>query len=141
MELIRLTKEHMPLLWPLQVAYKEEIGEDRPGQAEYERLSAAIAGGRILFYGALDGAHLSGCCSIAPVFSTFTCETGGVFEDFYILPECRHTGLARCLLRFAREDSGVRSLTVGCADCDLPMYRALGFTVRLGTLLALEEDA
>ena len=61
-----------------------------------------------------------------------------MFEDFYIRPEYRHQGIARALARFAFAESGVSSLTVGCADCDLPMYRSLGFTVPLGNLLAYE---
>ena len=61
-----------------------------------------------------------------------------MFEDFYIRPACRHRGAARGLLRFAYADSGVSTLTVGCADCDLEMYRALGFSISLGNLLAFE---
>ena len=60
------------------------------------------------------------------------------FEDFYIVPENRRKGIAREIVRFAYENSGVESLTVACADCDLDMYGALGFTIRLGNLLALE---
>ena len=62
----------------------------------------------------------------------------GVFEDFYIRPAYRHQGTARRLVAFAYRESGVSSLTVGCADCDVRMYRALGFTAALGNLLALE---
>ena len=42
------------------------------------------------------------------------------------------------LVQLARTDSGVSSLTVGCADCDKAMYTALGFTVQLGNLLAYD---
>ena len=62
----------------------------------------------------------------------------GVFEDFYILPGYRHKGIARQLVLFARRESGVSSLTVCCADCDVPMYEALGFSVPLGNLLAFD---
>ena len=71
-------------------------------------------------------------------FSTYDYAPCGVFEDFYIRPAFRHKGVARELVRFARADSGVGSLTVGCADCDMVMYEALGFSVRLGNLLAYE---
>ncbi len=27
-------------------------------------------------------------------------------------------------------------MTVGCADCDLAMYKALGFTIPIGNMLA-----
>lgn len=60
-------------------------------------------------------------------------------EDFYIEPECRHRGIARKLLEFSATQSGVGSLTVGCADCDVEMYRALGFSLKLGNMLAYGE--
>ena len=59
-------------------------------------------------------------------------------KDFYIRPAYRHTGTARRLVRFAYRESGVSTLTVGCADCDVEMYKALGFSVPLGNLLAYE---
>lgn len=43
------------------------------------------------------------------------------------------------LVRFAREESGVSTLTVGCAPCDRGMYEAIGFRVPLGTLLAWSD--
>ena len=70
-------------------------------------------------------------------FSTFDYSASGVFEDFFILPEYRHRGIARKLVEYAYRESGVSSMTVGCADCDLEMYKALGFTIPLGNLLAL----
>lgn len=125
-------------LWQLQLAYKKEIGEDEPAFEARDRLSAAMKAGSIEFYGAWDGDKLVGCCSITKGFSTFNYGMSGVFEDFYIVPECRHKGIARELVCFAYENSGVQSLTVGCADCDLEMYEALGFAVKLGNLLAFE---
>ena len=125
-------------LWQLQLAYKKEIGEDTPSLEERDRLSLAMNTGIIEFYGAWDEYKLVGCCSISKGFSTFNYGISGVFEDFYIVPENRRKGIARKLVRFAFEKSGVDTLTVGCADCDLDMYGALGFTIRLGTLLALE---
>ena len=61
-----------------------------------------------------------------------------MFEDFYIRVDYRHRGIARQLVQFAYQESGVSSLTVGCADCDVPMYQALGFSIPLGNLLAFE---
>ena len=125
-------------LWRLQLAYKIEIGENEPPIEAQDRLSVAIKDGSIEFYGAWDGDKLVGCCSISKVFSTFNYGMSGVFEDFYIISEYRHKGIAHALVRFAYENSGVESLTVGCADCDLEMYGALGFAIKLGNLLALE---
>ena len=123
-------------LWELQLRYKAEIGEDEPQAQDKERLARAMEAGQILFYGAWDGNVPVGCCSVTKGFSTFDYRPCGVLEDFYIRPEYRRRGIARELIRFAHRASGVSSLTVGCADCDLGMYQALGFTVPLGNLLA-----
>ena len=120
----------------LHTAYKLEIGEDVPSDADFEALAAAIGAGRIRFFGCEDESMPVGCCSVTTGFSTFNYGQSGVFEDFYILPEYRHRGIARGLVAYAAGQSGVQSLTVGCADCDLEMYKALGFSIRLGNLLA-----
>ena len=62
----------------------------------------------------------------------------GSIDNVSVDPAYRRQGIARKLVRFAYGDSGVSSLTVGCADCDQKMYGALGFSVRLGNLLAFE---
>lgn len=125
-------------LWELQRLYKAEIGEDAPDSEAKDRLAKAVEEERICFFGAWDGDALIGCCSVTAGFSTFDYQPSGVFEDFYLRPAYRHKGIARELVRFARRESGVSSLTVGCADCDLAMYQSLGFTVPLGKLLAFE---
>lgn len=119
--------------------YKADIGEEMPAEADIESLQRAISDGRICFYGAECDGRLVGCCSVCVVYSTFNYAPSGVFEDFYILPEYRHRGIARELANFAYRESGVRSMTVGCADCDLDMYRALGFDIPLGSLLSRTE--
>ena len=125
-------------LWELQKLYKAEIGEEEPAKEHRERLARAIEEDRILFYGAWEESVLVGCCSITIGFSTFDYNMSGLFEDFYIRPEYRHQGLARQLVRFAYRESGVSSLMVGCADCDVQMYQALGFTIPLGNMLAFQ---
>lgn len=80
-------------------------------------------------------------CSVTLGFSTYCYDTSGVFEDFYILPEERHRGIARALAVYARRESGVRTLTVGCAPADRAMYEAIGFSVSLGELLAWDASS
>ncbi len=138
MEYIRITNGNMDGLKALHIGYKQEIGEEPPTDENFASLSEAMKKGRILFYGCADEGRLIACCSITPTYSTFNYQTGGVFEDFYIVPEYRHKGIARQLVRFAYQESGVGSLTVGCADCDIKMYQALGFTISLGNLFAFE---
>ena len=102
-------------------------------------MADAVDKGRILFYGAWNENTLIGCCSVTVGFSTFDYMLSGVFEDFYICSAWRHQGIARQLVRFAYRESGVSSLTVGCADCDVQMYQALGFSIPLGNLLAFDR--
>ena len=134
----RLHSSQIDPLWELHRLYKAEIGEEEPDPEALARLKEAIGKQQILFFGARDRTLLAGCCSVTPGFSTYNYARSGVFEDFYIRPEYRHQGIARELVRFAYLKSGVSSLTVGCADCDLPMYRSLGFSIPLGTMLAFE---
>ena len=136
MEYKRIDASQIDSLWELQKQYKAEIGEDAPDNAAKERLARAIGEGRIFFYGAWDGNSLVGCCSVTVGFSTFDYLPSGVFEDFFIRPGFRHKGIARRLVQFAYQSSAVSSMSVGCADCDVPMYQALGFSISLGNLLA-----
>ena len=138
MEYRRISASELDPLWELQKAYKAEIHEDSPADPDRDRLRDAIEKEQILFYGAWDGERLAGCCSVTAGFSTVNYQRSGVFEDFYIRPEYRHHGMARALVQYAWRESGVSSLTVGCADCDVDMYQALGFSVPLGNLLAFE---
>ncbi|MBR4550033.1 MAG: GNAT family N-acetyltransferase [Oscillospiraceae bacterium] len=136
MEYRRLTGKDLDGLWEMQLAYKAEIGEAEPSGPDRERLREAVDRDAIRFCGAWDGARLVGVCSVTLAFSTFLYAPSGIFEDFYIRPAYRHKGIARELVRFARQECGACTLTVGCADCDVPMYEALGFSIPLGRLLA-----
>lgn len=136
MDYNEISISQIDMLWKLQKAYKAAIKEDEPAQQARDRLMQAMEKKQILFYGAWDGATLAGCCPVTAGFSTFDYNPSGVLEDFYIFPEYRHRGIARKLVQFAHQKSNVSSLTVGCADCDMAMYQALGFNVVLGHLLA-----
>ncbi len=139
MDFVKIKTENFEALMELQKAYKAEIGEFIPGNAEFESLRNAIAGEQIHFYGCICDNSLIACCSICYTYSTFNYGKAGVFEDFYIRPEYRHRGIARKLVSYAYEQSGVGSLTVGCADCDAQMYQAIGFKIPLGNMLAFGE--
>ena len=138
MEYRKVNSSDIDPLWQLQKQYKMEIGEDEPDNKKKDRLEDAIDKGKILFFGVWEEDKLIGCCSVTVGFSTFDYMPSGVFEDFYICPGYRHKGLARQLVQFAYRESGVSSLTVGCADCDVQMYQSLGFSISLGNLLAFE---
>lgn len=139
MEYRQIDIADLEALWELQTLYKAEIGEDAPDDGAKRRLAAAIRAGKIFFYGAWAEDALIGCCSVTAGFSTFDYQPSGVLEDFFIRAGFRHRGIARRLVQFAYRSSGVSTLTVGCAACDLPMYRALGFSLCLGNLLSFAE--
>jgi len=139
MDFVKIKAEKMEELMELQRAYKAEIGESMPTDVQLENLRKAIANERIHFYGCVCKDSLVACCSICMTYSTFHYGQSGVFEDFYIQPEYRHKGIARKLVSYAYETSGVGSLTVGCADCDVQMYQVLGFRITLGNMLAFSE--
>lgn len=139
MDFHRVSISQIDQLWKLQKAYKAEIEENDPSEQDRKQLISAIEKGQIVFFGAFDGASLIGCCSVTVGFSTFDYAPIGVFEDFYIRPEYRHKGIARELVQYAYRESGVSSMTVGCAGCDVEMYESLGFRIPLGNLLAFGE--
>ena len=139
MEYVRIRAEHFEELVYLQQSYKEEIGEAAPTAKELESLKKAIATEQIHFYGCICNNALIACCSVCYVYSTFQYDLAGVFEDFYIQPTYRHQGIARKLVSFAWEQSGVGAMTVGCADCDVAMYQSIGFKLRLGNMLAFSK--
>lgn len=136
MEFVKIKSDMFDELKRLQGAYKNEIGEELPTEKNFESLKKAMDREQIHFYGCICDKALVACCSICFTYSTFNYEKAGVFEDFYIRPEYRHKGIARKLVSYAYEESGVASLSVGCADCDVDMYKALGFDFPLGNMLA-----
>ena len=140
MDYRKIEASDIDALWELQKRYKAEIGEEEPGKDARDRFAEAIEKGVILFFGVWQENALIACCSVTVGFSTFDYRPSGVFEDFYICSAYRHQGIARQLVQFAYRESGVSSLTVGCADCDVAMYQSLGFSILLGNLLAFEGE-
>ena len=139
MKFMEIKSERFEELKKLQMAYKAEIGEETPTEADFESLQKAMEQEQIYFYGCVCENSLVACCSICVTYSTFNYEKAGVFEDFYIQPEYRHKGIARELVAYAYRQSKIGSLSVGCADCDTEMYRAFGISIPLGNMLAMGE--
>lgn len=136
MKFVKIGTEMFEELKSLHKDYKVAVGEDMPKETELDSLRKAIEQGHIHFYGCICDESLVACCSICVTYSTFNYDKSGVFEDFYIMPEYRHKGIARKLVSYAFKQSKVTSLTVGCADCDVEMYQAIGFQIPLGNMLA-----
>lgn len=123
----------------LENRYLAEIGEPSLTEIRLQSLRQAVLDGRIVFLAAKSSGQLVGMCSVSRCFSTFACGDVGIFEDFYVMPPFRGTGMARLLAMAAQQwckRQGIASLTVACAPCDEAMYRSLGFDQRLGTQYA-----
>jgi len=128
-------------LWALENRFLAEIGEEPLDQEKRARLAGAMEEGQVVFFLARERGRPAGICSVSPCFSTFACRRCGVFDDFYVEPAFRGRGAARLLAEAARswcQEQGCSGMTVGCSPGDEAMYRALGFTVRLGVMLALD---
>ena len=129
-------------LYKLENSFLAEIGEEPLTEEKKGRLSAAVREGKIAFFLAMRGTRAVGMCSVSPCFSTFACGETGVFDDFYVEPPFRRQGAARLLAKAAQDwcrERGMASLTVGCSAGDVGMYRALGFGLELGTMLACPQ--
>ena len=119
--------------------FKNAVGEAPLNHLEWAELRNGIEEGRITYYIAWQGDRAVGVCSLCPTFSSFLCAPSGIFEDFYVVPDVRGTGVARALVQHARtvaEGWGAKTLTVTCAACDREMYQALGFTEPIGDTLS-----
>lgn len=126
-------------LYKLENSFLAEISEEPLTEEKKARLSAAVREGKITFFLAMRGTRAVGMCSVSPCFSTFACGEIGVFDDFYVEPPFRRRGAARLLVEAAQawcRERGMASLTVGCSNRDVGMYRALGFELELGAMLA-----
>ena len=123
----------------LENGFLNEIGEQALTEEQQEQLQQAIRDSKITFFVAKRGYRAVGMCSVAKCFSTFACSDTGVFDDFYIEPVFRRSGIARKLAEAAQawcKENGLASLTVTCAPCDEQMYQSLGFDMQLGTTFA-----
>ena len=119
--------------------FKNAVGEAPLTQLEWSALRKGIEEDRITYYIAWQGERAVGVFSLCRTFSSFRCAPVGLFEDFYVLPDVRGTGVARVLAQYARtavESIGGKTLTVTCAECDREMYQSLGFTEPIGITLS-----
>lgn len=120
--------------------FKTAVGEAPLSQLDWAALRTAIDEERIVYYIARRGGQAVGLCSLCYVFSSYKCAMSSVFEDFYVRPEARGTGVARALAAAAAAASraaGCSCMTVVSARCDLERYHALGFEDAVGTQLSM----
>ena len=140
MDIIRIQDAHEAGLFALIAGFLEEIGEPALDESGMARIDKAVAEDRIRFFGAVRDGTLVGCCSLTMGYSTFGGGAPfGLLEDFFVAEEFRKKGVARALVERAlaeAESEKCSSVILGCSEEDVPMYDALGFTERIGTMLS-----
>ncbi len=140
-EILPFDKKDYRTLSLLLNGFKQAVDEPALTHLEWSALRIGIEEDRITYYIAWQKGRAVGLFSLCRTFSSYKCAAGGIFEDFYILPEVRGTGVARALVQHAVgvvRSWGGRTLTVTCAECDMEMYRALGFSSAIGQTLSQE---
>lgn len=140
---IEQLKGEVKMIKTLLDGYKSEIGEEVLTEAHILALEKAILQNDIIFFVAKYEQEYIAMCSISKTFSTFNCKYSGVFEDFYVVPKYRKQGIAKRLVEFVFDycsKNYIYSLWVGCADCDVEMYKHLGFEIPLGNLLTWSSE-
>ena len=134
----KLSPTDIPQLLCLMQQYKRSVDEPDLSDEQIDKLKSAIAQNKIEFFVAKHDDKMVAMCSVSVVFSTFLCEKNGIFEDFFIVEEYRHKGIARGLTSYVFEEMNANKVVtvwVGCADVDIEMYKSLGFCIPLGSLL------
>jgi len=135
-----VSEADLPDLRTLQLEFSRSIGEAEPDGDAFDRIAAAIEAGQIHFMLAREGDRPVGTCSLTIGFSTYGAAPFGVFDDFYVVPDRRKTGLARRLvdavLAAARE-RGCRSVLGGVSDGDVEMWKHFGFR-KIGNMMATD---
>ena len=141
-EILRI--ENFDKILSLLQEYKKVINEKSIDDKQADKIKNAILNGSIIIYTILEGDEIIGMCSISTIFSTYRCETIGVFDDFFIKPEYRKKGYARELVNFVLSDmkaKKINSIMLGCSDIDKEMYKSLGFNMEIGNLLSWDGES
>ncbi len=139
-EIARVADPERDGLFAMLDAFLGAVGEPPLDDAARRNITAAVAGDRIRFFLARIDGQPAGVCSLTTAWSTFSGGAPcGMLDDVLVAPEHRGTGLARALverMRAEAREQGCSSVIVGCSPDDAPMYRALGFDVKLGVMLS-----
>jgi predicted acetyltransferase len=136
---VLLTNEHFDSFKVLIQEFKSSIHEDLLDKNKLDTLEKAINESKINFYIIVENNEIIGMCSISILFSTYKCESIGMFDDFYIKKAYRKKGFAKKLVDYVFNDmkvKGINSVLVGCSEIDIGMYNKLGFNMKVGHLFS-----
>ena len=137
----KLQQEDFEIIVPLVQLFKSSVNEKQLSEQQLGALKSAVVDGGIEFYLVKQQDDIVGMCSVSFIFSTYACETVGVFDDFYLLENRRGRGISRGFVAFVIEElgrRGVSSVWAGTKN-NSEQYRSLGFDIPMGSMLAFNR--
>ncbi|MFZ0152771.1 GNAT family N-acetyltransferase [Pseudomonas sp.] len=136
MRIIKATLEHLDLLAPLFVKYREFYGQLPYPDSSRKFLKKRLERGESLIYLALpddDDNKLMGFCQLYPSFSSLSLKRVWILNDIYVAEDSRRMLVADHLMReakaMAKETNAVRLRVSTSNDNDVAMkaYESMGF--------------
>ena len=131
---IRAGTEHLDVLTPLFDAYRQFYGQPPALEAAREFLSDRLAREQSVIFVAFDaGENGLGFTQLYPSFTSVHLKPLWILNDLYVAPEGRRRGVARALVKRARQhagETGARGLELQTGRDNAPaqtLYRGLGW--------------
>ncbi|MDD0973210.1 GNAT family N-acetyltransferase [Pseudomonas fontis] len=136
MRIIKATLEHLDLLAPLFVKYREYYGQLPYPDSSRSFLHKRLERGESVIYLALpddDDGKLLGFCQLYPSFSSLSLKRVWILNDIYVAEDSRRMLVADHLMReakrMAKETNAVRMRVSTSSDNEVAMktYESIGF--------------
>jgi len=137
MRIIKATLEHLDLLAPLFVRYREFYGQLPFPDSSRSFLKKRIERGESVIYLALpdddDDSKLMGFCQLYPSFSSLSLKRVWILNDIFVAEDSRRMLVADHLMReakrMAKETNAVRMRVSTSSDNEVAMktYESIGF--------------
>ncbi|MGV6394627.1 N-acetyltransferase family protein [Pseudomonas caspiana] len=152
MRIIKATLEHLDLLAPLFVKYREFYGEMPFPDASREFLEKRLTRGESVIYLAMpadDDKKVLGFCQLYPSYSSLSLKRVWILNDIYVAEDARRQLVADHLMRaakkMARDTQAVRMRVSTSANNEVAqkVYESIGFredTQFKNYVLPISED-
>ncbi|MEG0862622.1 MAG: GNAT family N-acetyltransferase [Pseudomonas sp.] len=136
MRIIKATLEHLDLLAPLFVKYREFYGQLPYPDSSRSFLEKRLERGESIIYLALaddDDKKLMGFCQLYPSFSSLSLKRVWILNDIYVAEDSRRQLVADHLMReakkLAKETNAVRLRVSTSSNNEVAMktYESIGF--------------
>lgn len=136
MRIVQATLEHLDLLTPLFVKYREFYGELPFPESSKKFLEKRLSRQESVIYLALaddDDTRLLGFCQLYPSFSSLSLKRVWILNDIYVAEEARRQLVADRLLqtakKMARETNAVRMRVSTSVSNEVAqkVYESIGF--------------